>query len=75
MKRNYDILKNLLNHNKNIKLKLDNNTNILNIYVNKEIILSLKLDTNDIESNSKLIYNSITSLDDVNMYIPKIFIK
>lgn len=40
---NYDILKNFLNHNKNIKLELDINTNILNVYINKEVILNLRL--------------------------------
>ncbi len=75
MNINYDILKNFLNHNKSIKLEFDDSTNNLHILINKDIVLSLKLNNDDIASNSDLIYNSIINLDNVNMYIPKIYIK
>ena len=75
MKINYEILKNFLRCNNGIKLIFRDNSNILDIYLLNSIILSLKLDNNNLEDNAELIYNSITSLDNVTMYIPKIYQK
>lgn len=75
MKINYEILKNFLRCNNGIKLILRDNSNILDIYLLNSIILSLKLDNNNLEDNAELIYNSITSLDNVTMFIPKIYQK
>lgn len=75
MKINYEILKNFLRYNNGIKLIFRDNSNILDIYLLNSIILSLKLDNNNLEDNAELIYNSITSLDNVTMFIPKIYQK
>ncbi|CED93666.1 MULTISPECIES: hypothetical protein [Romboutsia] len=75
MKINYEILKNFLRCNNGIKLIFRDNSNILDIYLLNSIILSLKLDNNNLEDNAELIYNSITSLDNVTMFIPKIYQK
>ena len=75
MKINYEILKNFLRCNNGIKLIFRDNSNILDIYLLNSIILSLKLDNNNLEHNAELIYNSITSLDNVTMFIPKIYQK
>ena len=63
MKITYDILQNLLKCNKGMKL------------VFSDIILSLNLNINNIEDNAEFIYNSITRLDNVTIYIPKIYQK
>lgn len=75
MKINYDILQNLLKCNKGIKLVFRDNSNILDVYLFSDIILSLDLNINNIEDNAELIYNSIINLDDITIYIPKIYQK
>lgn len=75
MSINYDILQNFLRCNKNIKLKFMENSNILDVIIYNEIVLSLELTNNNIEQHSDIIYNSITNLDGITMYIPKIYIK
>lgn len=75
MNINYDILQNFLRCNKNIKLNFRENSNILDVISYSQVILTLELDSCDLLSNSKLIYDSITKLDGVTMYIPKIYIK
>lgn len=75
MNINYDILQNFLRCNKNIKLNFRENSNILDVVSYSQVILTLELDSCDLVSNSKLIYDSMTKLDGVTMYIPKIYIK
>ncbi|WP_270940402.1 hypothetical protein [Romboutsia lituseburensis] len=75
MNINYDILQNFLRCNKNIKLNFRENSNILDVVSYSQVILTLELNSTDLVSNSKLIYDSITKLDGVTMYIPKIYIK
>lgn len=75
MNINYDILQNFLRCNKNIKLNFRENSNILDVVSYSQVILTLELDSTDLVSNSKLIYDSIIKLDGVTMYIPKIYIK
>ncbi len=75
MKINYNILQNLLKCNKGMKLIFRDNSNMLDVYLFSDIILSLDLNINNIEDNAELIYNSIISLDDVTIYIPKIYQK
>ena len=75
MKINYDIVQNLLKCNKGIKLVFRDNSNILDVYLFSDIILSLDLNINNIEDNAELIYNSIINLDDITIYIPKIYQK
>ncbi|WP_438653213.1 hypothetical protein [Romboutsia sp.] len=75
MKINYDILKNLIRCNKGMKLEFRDNTNVLDISINHVIILSIELKNNSIEENSELIYSSIVSLDNITLYVPKIYMK
>ena len=73
MKINYDVLQNLLKCNKGMKLEFRDNSNILDVYLFSDIILSLDID--NIEDNAELIYNSIITLDNITIYIPKIYQK
>lgn len=75
MSINYDILQDFLRCNKNIKLKFRENSNILDVIIFNDVILSLELSNNNIEEHSDMIYNSITNLDGITMYIPKVYIK
>ncbi|MCI6666660.1 hypothetical protein [Romboutsia timonensis] len=75
MKITYDILQNLLSCNNGMKLVFRDNSNILDVYLFSDIILSLNLNINNIEDNAEFIYNSITRLDNVTIYIPKIYQK
>ena len=53
----------------------DEEGDILDVYLFSDIILSLNLNINNIEDNAEFIYNSITRLDNVTIYIPKIYQK
>lgn len=75
MRITYDILQNLLKCNTGIKLVFRENSNILDVYLYSDIITTLELENNNIESNSNTIYNSIVNLDNITIYIPKIYIK
>ena len=75
MKIDYDILNNLLKNNKGIKLIYRENTNILDIFISNTLISTLELESNNIESHSEEIYNAIVNLKNINLYIPKIYIK
>ena len=75
MKITYDILQNLLKCNKGMELIFRDGSNILDVYLFSDIILSLNLNINNIEDNAEFIYNSITRLDNVTIYIPKIYQK
>ena len=48
MKITYDILQNLLKCNKGMKLVFRDNSNILDVYLFSDIILSLNLNINNI---------------------------
>ena len=75
MKIHHRILNNLIKNNNGMKLILRDDSNTLDIYISNNLVLTLKLENGDIESNSEFIYNSIINLENVNMYIPKIYIK
>ena len=74
MNINYDILQNLLRCNKNIKLKFREDSNILDVLSNSQVILTLELDSNDIKEHSNIIYEDIVNLENITIYIPKIYI-
>ncbi len=67
-------LNDLLKCNKNIKIGFIENTNTLEIKNLSKIILTLDLKSNIIEDNAKIIYEAITSLENITLYIPKIYI-
>ena len=75
MNINYDILRDFLRCNKNIKLKFRDDSTILDVLSYSQIILTLELDSNDIKIHSKLIYDRIIILENITIYIPKIYIK
>jgi hypothetical protein len=60
MRATYEILQNLLKCNKGMKLVFRENSNILDIYLYNDIVLTLELNDDSIENNSDIIYNSIT---------------
>lgn len=67
-------LNDLLKCNKNIKIGFIENTNTLEIKNLSKILLTLDLKSNSIEDNAKIIYEVITSLENITLYIPKIYI-
>lgn len=67
-------LNDLLKCNKNVKIGFIENTNTLEIKNLSKILLTLDLKSNDIENNAKIIYDTITSLENITLYIPKIYI-
>ena len=71
----YDILQNFLRCNKNIKLKFKDDKKTLDICNYNNTILSLELQNSDIKLNAKVIYEGIINLDNLTIYIPKIYIK
>ena len=75
MKIHHRILNNLIKNNSGMKLILRDDSSTLDIYISNNLVLTLKLENGDIESNSEFIYNSIINLENVNMYIPKIYKK
>ncbi|EQK43319.1 hypothetical protein C672_2263 [[Clostridium] bifermentans ATCC 638] len=74
MTLNFKHLNDLLKCNKNIKIGFIENTNTLEIKNLSKILLTLDLKSNDIENNAKIIYEAITSLENITLYIPKIYI-
>ncbi|WP_419741671.1 hypothetical protein [Paraclostridium dentum] len=67
-------LNDLLKCNKNIKIGFIENTNTLEIKNLSKTLLTLDLKSNDIENNAKIIYDTITSLENITLYIPKTYI-
>lgn len=68
-------LEDLLKCNKHIKISFLENTNILEIKNLSKVILNLELDSNNLEDNAIIIYNAITNLEGITLYIPKIYIR
>ncbi len=75
MEIDHNILQNFLKCNKGMKLIFKENSNVLDVYLYNTIILTMELNNNNIKDNSEIIYNAITNLDNVTMYIPKIYVK
>ena len=68
-----EILENLLRLNRHIEFELIENTNILEIKSNNNLVSTIKLKNNIITDNAKFIYKTITNLTGINLYIPKIY--
>lgn len=72
----YKVLSKLLECNKNLKLQFRNeDNNNLDIIIYNKVISSIVLNNNNIEENSEIIYNHIINLENITLYIPKIYIK
>lgn len=67
-------LNDLLRCNKNIKIGFIENTNTLEIKNLSKLLSTLELKSNSIEENAKFIYDTITNLENITLYIPKIYI-
>ncbi|MGL5651542.1 MAG: hypothetical protein ACRDDE_07290 [Paraclostridium sp.] len=67
-------LNDLLRCNKNIKIGFIENTNTLEIKNLSKLLSTLELKSNSIEDNAKFIYDTITNLENITLYIPKIYI-
>jgi len=63
MNNNYNNLQNLIRCNKNNKLKFREDSNILDVLSNSQVILTLELNSNDIKEHSKVIYEDIINLE------------
>jgi thioredoxin reductase len=70
-----EILGNLLRLNKHIKIEFIENTNTLEIKSNNTVLSTIELKNNILEDNAQFIYDTITNLTDINLYIPKIYYK
>ena len=75
MKITYDNLKDLLRCNSGMKLEFRENTNILDVFLYNKPIFNIELENNSIEDNCDKIYNSIVSIENKTMYIPKVYVK
>jgi len=75
MKITYDNLKDLLRCNSGMKLEFRENTNILDVFLYNKPIFNIELENNSIEDNCDKIYNSIVSIENITMYIPKVYVK
>jgi thioredoxin reductase len=67
------VLENLLRLNKHIKIEFIENTSILEIKSNNNLLSTIELKNNIIKDNASLIYNTITNLTGINLYIPKTY--
>ncbi|SHK06897.1 hypothetical protein [Tepidibacter formicigenes] len=66
-------LNNLLRLNKHFKIELIKEEKIVKIFYKGSIIGFVPFKNDSIEDNPNLIYNYITSLENVNLYIPKVY--
>ena len=68
-------LEDLLRCNKNIKIKFIDNSNILEIKNLSTVIAKIEFHNNNLEENSEYIYNTLVNLENITLYIPKIYDK
>lgn len=69
------ILDKLVRLNRGMNLKLRDNTNILDVNIYNQTLLTLELESTDLDKHSEYIYNRIIELENVTMYIPSVYIK
>lgn len=67
-------LEDLLRCNNHIKIGFINETNILEVKASYKVVLTLELPSNTLEDNAQIIYDAIVSLENITLYIPKIYI-
>lgn len=75
MKIEFKHLEDLLRCNKNIKIKFIDNSNILEIKNLSTVIAKIEFHNNNLEENSEYIYNTLVNLENITLYIPKIYDK
>ncbi|AUN14936.1 hypothetical protein JGS6364_29031 [[Clostridium] sordellii] len=75
MRIEFKHLEDLLRCNKNIKIKFIDNSNILEIKNLSTVIAKIEFHNNNLEENSEYIYNTLVNLENITLYIPKIYDK
>ncbi|CEN22312.1 hypothetical protein [Paraclostridium sordellii] len=75
MKIEFKHLEDLLRCNKNIKIKFIDDSNILEVKNLSTIIAKIEFPNNNLEENSEYIYNTLVNLENITLYIPKIYDK
>lgn len=75
MRIKFKHLEDLLRCNKNIKIKFIDNSNILEIKNLSTVIAKIEFHNNNLEENSEYIYNTLVNLENITLYIPKIYDK
>ncbi|MCR1849582.1 hypothetical protein NSA42_09870 [Paeniclostridium sordellii] len=75
MRIEFKHLEDLLRCNKNIKIKFIDNSNILEIKNLSTVITKIEFPNNNLEENSEYIYNTLVNLENITLYIPKIYDK
>lgn len=75
MRIEFKHLEDLLRCNKNIKIKFIDNSNILEIKNLSTVITKIEFHNNNLEENSEYIYNTLVNLENITLYIPKIYDK
>ncbi|MFR4162155.1 MAG: hypothetical protein ACLT0R_06080 [Paraclostridium sordellii] len=75
MRVEFKHLEDLLRCNKNIKIKFIDNSNILEIKNLSTVIAKIEFHNNNLEENSEYIYNTLVNLENITLYIPKIYDK
>lgn len=68
-------LSNLLKYNKHISVKISQKEKKLNIFNKQQIIESIHFPFNNLNEHIDYVYNIIISINNINLYIPKIYIK
>ena len=69
------ILDKLVRLNRGMNLKFRENTNILDVNIYNKTLLTLELESTNLDKHSKYVYNKIIELENVTMYIPSVYIK
>ncbi|CEJ74310.1 Uncharacterised protein [[Clostridium] sordellii] len=75
MRIEFKHLEDLLRCNKNIKIEFIDNSNILEIKNLSTVIAKIEFHNNNLEENSEYIYNTLVNLENITLYIPKIYDK
>lgn len=75
MRIEFKHLEDLLRCNKNIKIKFIDDSNILEIKNLSTVIAKIEFHNNNLEENSEYIYNTLVNLENITLYIPKIYDK
>lgn len=75
MRIEFKHLEDLLRCNKNIKIKFIDDSNILEVKNLSTVIAKIEFPNNNLEENSEYIYNTLVNLENITIYIPKIYDK
>lgn len=68
-------LSNLLKYNQHISVEIIHEEKKLNIFNKQEIIKSIHFPFHSLNEHIDNVYNVIISINNINLYIPKVYIK